>query len=89
MHAECSTVGMCAYMQNVQQLACVQHVDRGMWNLDFELGDYENVDCHMWVSTGRDWTPEFRNLKAFRTVVSLFVDLVKFCTFSVNFEEGP
>ena len=44
----------------------------------------------MWASTGRDSrTPEFRNLKAFRTVVSLFVDLVKCCTFSANFEEGP
>ena len=32
---------------------------------------------------------EFLNLKASRSVVSLFVDLVKFCTFSVDFKEGP
>ena len=91
-----------ACMQNVQQLACV-HTCRmfNNWHVCnmliaacgisiFEPGDYENVDCHMWVSTGRDSrTAEFRNLKAFRTIVGLFVDLVKFCTFSVNFEEGP
>ena len=91
-----------ACMQNVQQLACV-HTCRMFndWHVCnmlivacgisiFEPGDYENVDCHMWVSTRRDSrTPEFRDLKAFRTVVSLFVDLVKFSVFPVNFEEGP
>ena len=92
---------MCADMQNVQQLACMQNVQQWACVRTCRMFNNWHV-CNMLIaacgisifepgaSTSRDSrTAEFRNLKAFRTIVGLFVDLVKFCTFSVNFEEGP
>ena len=80
MHAECSTVGMHAECSTVGMFADMQNVEElacvGMQG----LGTSRSEDSK---------NPEFQNLKAPRTVVSLFVHFVVFGAFSDNSGEGP
>ena len=85
-------------VRNVQQLACGMfnscYAECSTVNMFADMPNVQQLACVGMQDLGASWSedsrsPEFRNLTAPRSVVSLFVNLDVFEAFSVNFEEGP